>query len=966
MQTILRFILFLVYISIYPLCANGETRDIAQARAIAEGKAVSLGVSLSQNAPKKAAPTSSEAGAVTDYYIFNHTNNQGFTIVSGDDCMPEIIGYSTAGTFDENNIPDGLRYYLSAYQETLHHTLAQAESQRISFVPQDNGSRKSAAKSKAVGPLVTTKWAQSWPYNLQCPLYDGTHRAVTGCVATSIAQLMNFYRHPVPQNSGIPGYTTASHLINIEPIFGERRYDWDLLLDTYDENSPKESCDEVAKLMYHCGQSVAMDYADGSGAYTIMAYWALQLYFGFDCEYVYSGDCSRSDWLDLINNEIDNLRPFYIGGNDGLGGHAFLCDGRDIDGLHHINWGWAGYCDGFFNILLLDPWSQTQPGFNNGNEIIINWQLPKGYESYTAYQHLKIQYGSLLDRLPNFFAGDSPGNCSATALGNFKAALEKAEQALEISPDQQTVEGLETLQNDLTRSFARLQNSIVPFDDGYYHILPSLPHSIPMALLDNEGLTYWDQLQENDGRFIWKIKYDADTQSYDVQNIFSNGYISSIERDNPVSVNAYVDPMDYRIAIETADYDQKVGFCYTLRHTNDEGSYVFLNQIDASEDIGNYTVGWKDDDEASHWRLVRVDDALADALLELYAPIKETNALLERLQTISGKSQKLIFKISDDTDSQYDASLLKLSKVVYLSSLLNQCPEYDTEAAVLSAEDYDALDAYCEELLSAYEEAREDIFDVDLLQEFYSEYIQWLDYYSPGSNSGQYDAATVSAFERAMEAVKFGIDNYSLFSRNYLRQLRQNAIDALAAIPPTFHHFSEGYYYISSAQWFDGNELKTIRPSYGNLLWNNQDNENFSTMWKLTYNADEQSYLLTDFEGNELLGGPLLFEGVDYNENGTALAIHRHDAFDDNNWLHLSGYGRGYEESGSICEGLNGHKSSSSLWNLIPVKNSQTPEAQPLQSAIHRLSYNILAPDSYSSTRSSIGTITQMIEEALK
>lgn len=839
-----------------------------------------------------------------DYFVFNNEDNKGFTIVSGDDEIPAIIGYTTEGNFDAENIPDGLKYYLECYENTV--------DKSIEYYRHENKARSVAASSKAVGPLVTATWAQSWPYNLQCPYYIEGHQAVTGCVATSMSQLMYFYRNPIPQTSGIPGYTTTSYQLEMPAITGERTYNWDLMQDSYDTSSSEESCQEVAKLMYHAGSSVAMDYADGSGAYTIMAWWAMVNYFGFYCEYGYSGDFTRSDWLDMLNCELDSLRPFYIGGNDGLNGHAFLCDGRDADGLHHINWGWEGAYNGYFNLSLLDPWDQNLPGFNKGNEVIVRIKLPAGYEAYTEFRKLKILYRKYNEGFSGFIPGEAAGNCDKAAYDNCKQVLAAVECKINEGVGTSTQEELVKMEDDMKRTYAKLQNSVIPFEDGYYYIEPSQQYLLPMALKDDEGLAWWTYLQEGDGNFIWKLKYDNDNQSYYLSNIHTDGYISNIVKNEPVSVNSSVDPYDYKVSLEYAGYDESLGFSYTIRHENTEGTYVYLNRDDGDNTSsgGSYTIGWTSDVKASQWRLVKVDDSLAESLIAGYADQKRYEELNSRVQTVYGKSKKLIFNINDPLSTYYDANMIPWEQVNTLKSVMNQRPETDTEE-------------YYSQLLAAYNDVLDRYTDMNALQEFYSDNLDKVGYYSAGNHQGQFETKIVRDFEQAMDTIAYVICHPDNFKLADFTALRSDAKKKLDIIPDAAIPYDEGQYAIVSALWFDKDCVKAVKLNENNNLeWATLEDGDENFVWNLTYDQKLGTYRLYR-NGYTLFGGDLTFTGLHYEkESGTEITIRRSD--DTSDFLHLSGYGNGYNDTGVVDTGLDGSRSDASLWLL--VKTGDTPD----------------------------------------
>ena len=60
---------------------------------------------------------------------------------------------------------------------------------------------------------------------------------------------------------------------------------------------------------------------------------------------------SKEEWENNIYNELINGRPvLYSGYNTKQIGHASIIDGCDDSGLFHINWGWDGLYDGYYNI----------------------------------------------------------------------------------------------------------------------------------------------------------------------------------------------------------------------------------------------------------------------------------------------------------------------------------------------------------------------------------------------------------------------------------------------------------------------------------------------------------------------------------------------------------------------------------------------------------------------------------------
>ena len=301
------------------------------------------------------------------YYVFNIGTDGGFVIVSGDDRTPEILGYSDQGSFDAQNIPENMRAFLQGYADEMQRLPA-----NVTAASRGVGAKRAAVRS-SITPLLTTLWNQHEPYNNSCPL-KGTDRTLTGCVATAMAQVMNYHQYPVDPTTAIPGYTPIGDGAGpqVDPL-GETTFDWGLLRNEYDGADTDAAAAEVAKLMQYCGASVQMNYGvKGSEAATSMVINALINYFDYDggASYAKRSEYDYNEWVALLYTELANNRPVLMGGQSTGGGHAFVCDGYDEDDFFHINWGWGGTSNGFFRLSNLTPDTQgaggssTNDGYN--------------------------------------------------------------------------------------------------------------------------------------------------------------------------------------------------------------------------------------------------------------------------------------------------------------------------------------------------------------------------------------------------------------------------------------------------------------------------------------------------------------------------------------------------------------------------------------------------------------------------
>lgn len=302
------------------------------------------------------------------FYVFNR--DAGFVIVSADDRAPEILGYSDAGPFDVDSLPDNFRYLLNSYAAELESLAAAPEAIAL---PAKAVGRSTQATGKSVAPLLgSILWDQGDPYNRQCPVMSDGGKSVVGCVATAMAQIMGYHQWPEKGTGTIPGYTTRSQgLVIDEENIENTYYDWDHITPVYTSESTDEERNAVATLMYHCGISVGMDYGYESGAFSQDVPEALTTYFGYNRNMKLLNRLyyTKAEWNSIIRHELDEKRPVYYSGASAQGGHAFVCDGYDTNGLFHINWGWSGLSNGYFMLSNLTPAAQGTGGSNGG----FNW-----------------------------------------------------------------------------------------------------------------------------------------------------------------------------------------------------------------------------------------------------------------------------------------------------------------------------------------------------------------------------------------------------------------------------------------------------------------------------------------------------------------------------------------------------------------------------------------------------------------
>ncbi len=296
------------------------------------------------------------------YFVFNIGNNDGFVIISADDEVYPILGYSFSGSYRTDDHHPAFAAQLNLYEEQILYVRKQ-ESTRLAEIDEvwDKYLDEQFAPAKdilgqTVGPLCKTKWDQDGFYNDSCP-----GNSVTGCVATAMAQVMKAFAWPV-KGKGSYSYTHPSYGVQYAN-FGNTTYKWSQM--TNEVVSPNAA---VAQLIYHCGVSVDMNYSPGgSGASMYRAKDAFYYFFRYSpfVRLVNKSDYTDIYWKILIRAQHMNGRPVMYSGP----GHAFVCDGFQYHDHFHFNWGWGGSYDGYFYL------NDLRPGYynlTNGQDAIVD------------------------------------------------------------------------------------------------------------------------------------------------------------------------------------------------------------------------------------------------------------------------------------------------------------------------------------------------------------------------------------------------------------------------------------------------------------------------------------------------------------------------------------------------------------------------------------------------------------------
>ena len=372
-------------------CANAASVSVQKAQTIAINFfKVTVGNGNNSGISATLKYTRIEGDNSIDFYVFDIAPAKGFVVVAGNDNTIPVLGYSSETNFRlDAPLTTGINYWLSHTAARIHksYLLGIEADSRINTLwnAYMNGINPHVSRSGSVTPLLSTTWDQEPYYNDLCPYnYTDNRRAVTGCVATTMAQIMKYWAYPT---RGRGSYTYVDSTPAFSNNYGRLTANFDTVYNWAQmPNSISSANANIARLMYDLGVSVAMDYGDdnegGSGAWVLQSeagaggpcsQYAFVNYFYYNpnsIQGIVKSNYTPSDFIYLIENELNNKRVVQYEGDDtnGGGGHTWVCDGYDASDLLHMNWGWSGQNDGYFAVTNLDAGSYN---FNDAEAVLI-------------------------------------------------------------------------------------------------------------------------------------------------------------------------------------------------------------------------------------------------------------------------------------------------------------------------------------------------------------------------------------------------------------------------------------------------------------------------------------------------------------------------------------------------------------------------------------------------------------------
>lgn len=542
------------------------------------------------NMSPELAYTKMDKGA-TLFYVFNYPQG-GFAIIGGDECAREVLGYSNCGEFNIDSIPEGLKDMLGWYGSQISYAIEHPAAASASKV------RKAPLKGRvAIDPLMKTLWGQNEPfYNAIPGLGTGYNKFVTGCNATAAAQLMKYYGYP-EKGSGSKQYTityNSTMPITFSADYANTTYDWANMLDEYNSNSYSETqANAVATLLYHVGVGMTMTYGSGaSSSSTTAPGSALTEYFKYSKSAKMENRKYYTDdaWENMIYAELQKGHPIVYGGQSGKSGHAFVLHGYDeLKGGYLINWGWAGYCDGYFPLTgtgALQPSGSGTGGAGDGAAYTGSQSAfiglvpdPDGegvYQPHIAIEY-PIRFSNGTKQMTFNRSAEADKVVQLSNIGFHNVGYATSEFNYGLMFEEQTTGMV---------YYSQLNTSKGSLDAGSYHTSNGFPLSFNTSSIPYNGIYNIRPVVRNaQADSPWQLAYLEPSNEVPVINIVNGANAEPVDITFEISAN--------RVQVgKTLKITANQGYTGTLTFTSSDESIatVDANGIVTAKGVGNVSI----------------------------------------------------------------------------------------------------------------------------------------------------------------------------------------------------------------------------------------------------------------------------------------------------------------------------------------------------------------------------------------
>lgn len=318
------------------------------------------------------------SGEVVCYAV--HLWPSGFVIVAADDQVEPVIAFAARGRYKHSTdnplgalVINDLGRRVSVARKVSQGKELQSEGLKVALdrarqkwnvLLREPDSRMAGGIASLpdvrVPPLLETRWDQSNVCGLPCYNYYTPKNYVCGCMATAMAQLMRYFKHPVT------GVGTKKFDILVDGVAQTRTlrggngaggpYNWNSMIPAPGCGMSEAERQAIGAICHDAGVAVNTSYAPG-GSGGMLPTGQLVSVFGYGNAITafLSGSIDQT----MVNSNLDAALPVLLTLNGGAGGHAVVCDGYgyvSTTPYHHLNLGWGGTDTAWYNLPTVDAY----------------------------------------------------------------------------------------------------------------------------------------------------------------------------------------------------------------------------------------------------------------------------------------------------------------------------------------------------------------------------------------------------------------------------------------------------------------------------------------------------------------------------------------------------------------------------------------------------------------------------------
>jgi len=335
------------------------------------------------------ATTKADAEAPAFYVVGR--DGGGFVIVAGNDNVRPVLALSYTNRFQVEGMPCNVSAWMErikSYSRTVQEATPEVKAQWETFEETKSGRFPDAGVTDVFFPqnTPTVEWNQSEPANLLMPTVPGdSERSVCGCVPLAIAEIMTWFGYPEKGTGTVERYVTNQGYSNAKTIPAHdlgREYDWAGLQSLKTDEQFRAQCSngdttdlawDAAHLLYDVGTLIQVNYrSSGTGGNEDRIPSQFSEHMGYSKNVVKRGreyGYPAWKWDQMLVEQV-KVHPVYYGGYEAKGGgHAYVLDGYGYYGgdvVFHFNFGWSGYCNGYYSSDYQAPEDGRRPNTDFG------------------------------------------------------------------------------------------------------------------------------------------------------------------------------------------------------------------------------------------------------------------------------------------------------------------------------------------------------------------------------------------------------------------------------------------------------------------------------------------------------------------------------------------------------------------------------------------------------------------------